>query len=145
MIHKIIKQRGLALVQVLLLVAMLSILLMLMIANTQQQQNQIIALQTQLDSHFRLYSQGNDIVFNLLTNRWDDVALTRENRSTQGASISSDERAGDAWHTRWNFYAYPFSLDQYSARIINLNSLVSIHGSGNDMARLLQHLGYNQT
>jgi|GEM_PF-3273233 len=136
------KNKGLALVQVLLLVAMLSILLLLMTANTQQQQKQVIALQAQLDQHFRLYSTGNDMLYSLLTHSWNRSAQASASGSAILQSAANESGGVNAWHEHWNFYASSFSLNDYSARITNLNSLVSIQSPGRPMVLLLKHLGY---
>ena len=129
-------QQGLALIQVLLLVAMLSILLLLMVATTQQQQRQVLAMQAQLDEHFDLYTQSNDLVFALLTESWQP--------SRDPAAMGPLQQSRPGWQQHWNFYAHEFSYGNYRARITNLNSLVNIRGSGYGMAELLRFLGQSE-
>jgi hypothetical protein len=116
-----------------------------MTANTQQQQKQVMALQIQLDQHFDLYSQGNEIVFSLLTHEWNDAVPTSIAVLSTASKPTGRYDNATIWSEHWNFYAYLFSNGDYSARITNINSLVSTQSLGNGMFLLLKQLGYSET
>lgn len=135
-------QQGMALIQVLLLVAMLSILLLLMVANTQQQQQQVLAIQSQLSEQFDLYSHANDLLFGLLTEPPEPVVESIASRTEPAKK--------HVWNPDWNFYAQAFSFKggygaaQHlsQARLTNLNSLINLQYTSYGLARLLRALGY---
>jgi len=121
------RQQGIALMQVLLMVGIISILLLIMMHSTRQHLNQVDALQQQLDQHFELYSVETDLQFALLT-----------------TNISFPEQTPNEWSQQWNFYGKPFQVGDYQVELINLKSLVGLNRSPGPVRQLLMAYGASE-
>lgn len=123
-----IHARGIVLFQVLVIVAITSILVLLAVAASQQAVRQTYQLQQSVEQQLALYSARNHLLLSLLTTPWLGPAA-----SAQG----------------WNFYGQPFSWQlpnspayaavNYRVTVINQDEsgLISIHSPGANLTKLL--------
>ncbi|HET8816652.1 MAG TPA: hypothetical protein VFM61_04295 [Pseudidiomarina sp.] len=130
-------QQGMALFQVLLIVAIISILLLIIVANSNHAVSQAQRLQQQTQQRLALYSAINFIDQQLLTSNW--ALLDEENTARVLPEL--------------NFYGYPVTVPlperrSYDAlgqtlelRLQNLESLISVNSPGNELAALLERRG----
>ncbi|QBL09786.1 hypothetical protein E0Z06_09785 [Rheinheimera sp. D18] len=118
---------GIALVQVLLITGILAALLMIAVGHTQMQQKQVLALQQQLQHKNMLYSQTNELIFNLLT----EPLVNQTNNDNTLLS-------------QWNFYGSPFVWQNSDVRLFNLPSLINLQADFAGLQQLLQYHGKPQ-
>lgn len=121
--------RGIALMQVLLMTAIISILLLIMMAYTKQHLEQADELEIRLQQHFDLYSAMADLQTSLLAHHW------------LSPGDSGYEATDDGWQRNWNFWGEPFQVGDFNARITTLTALTDLRGVDTEMAELLVHVG----
>lgn len=131
------QQQGMALFQVLLIVAIMAILLLIIVANSNSAVSQTQRLQEQTEQRLALYSAQNYIDQQLLISNWGMVDETNEQRVLP----------------KLNFYGYPLDIPlpervSYAAlgesvelRLQNLDSLLSINNPSSELAELLEIRG----
>lgn len=110
------KNRGIALVQVLLITGVISILLLSMVKLTQQQLNQAVAIENQISGQLKQTTILNRIQFKILTTE----------------SMSEDG---------WNVYGTPVTYHDYNVRIQDLGSLISLLSNTSYLQKLLVNQG----
>lgn len=120
--------RGIALLQTLLLTLIISVLLISMLALTRQHQNRTIELSESSRLNLEMHSKAAELQFNLLTYNW-----------TQNTSLLENELTLE----HWNFFGKPFSDGNFTVRIVNLRSLVSLRSNPGSIAKLLEGLVSN--
>lgn len=124
-------QQGIALIQVLLMVAVISIMLIIMMTYTKLHLQQISDVQDHLEQRFELYSAATEVQYSLLTEDWleaGEPGFTAE---------------GNPWARGWNLYGDVFTVGNYEVRIQNMGSLVSTRDELS-MRRLLIAQGYSE-
>lgn len=130
-------QQGMALFQVLLIVAIMAILLLIIVANSNSAVRQAQRLQEQTEQRLALYSAQNFIDQQLLTSNWGMV----------------DEDNPQRVLPMLNFYNYPMPIplperasyavlgEGIELRLQNLDSLLSINNPSSELAELLELRG----
>ncbi|WP_258807322.1 general secretion pathway protein GspK [Pseudidiomarina sp. CB1] len=132
------KQEGMALFQVLLIVAIISVLLLIMSNTTKSQVERALVLQQQTEKQLALHSAANYVDLMLLANDWGDMRDT-------GAPLAN-----------LNFHSYPSRLslpgrDAYAAlpdgvavSLQNVGSLINLNQANQQLRDLLVHVGVSQ-
>ena len=109
--NMIVLQKGIALIQVLLITAILSVLVLYFTQTSRQQVALAIYADVKAKAAIHLENSKNNIVFALLT---DDRNQTK--------NISLDKKL------KWNFYGKPFAIDNSTtATIQDISGLLPIH------------------
>lgn len=133
---KPLRMQGIALVQVLLITAIISILLLIMVANVQQYQRQTQHLLMVTEQQLQLHSAANTLIFSLLTENWLGPQ--------SGAELYG-----------WNFYNYPFnwpvpavtaeqtekSKQIARVKIQDINGLLDLRTANMPLSKWLQYHG----
>lgn len=121
------EQRGIALFQVLLIVAITSVLLLVIAGYSQNAVEKALLTNSRLQAKLVSYSNWSELQFELLTKNW-----------TEGEDILTDVAVGV------NFYGDPFEFSGQQARLQSQNSLLYIGSDGRLMRHLLEQLGYDE-
>lgn len=124
------KQRGVALLQALLLTALLSLMAMQFTLNGRSQVNMATQFDDKIAAELALRTLETELQFALLT-----VPNNEESRD-----IQLQNKMGKVW----NFHNKPFQPDEQSTVALqDLNGLISVYGQNNNtqIEQLLRHLG----
>ncbi|NRD74688.1 general secretion pathway protein GspK [Shewanella sp. VB17] len=125
-----IYQQGVALVQVLLLTAILSMMALQFTLSSRQQVTMAIDLQNKMQAEIKLRTLESRLLFTLLTLSKNNADHTSQQENEIGR--------------QWNFYGEPFSVFKgATASIQDINGLLSVYGGGQSKALegLLTFLG----
>ena len=129
MMSSMTKYKGIALIQVLILTAILSVIA-LYISSTSKQHVQIANwIGDKSSAYIKLYSTENELLFSLLTKEW--------RKQSNGA---------EGIENKWNFHGAPFELENgVTARVQDLAGLLNIHYPNIDiLAKRLEKEGVGQ-
>lgn len=129
-----IRQRGVALIQVLLISTILSLMALHFSLSGRQQVQIARMMQDKVLAEVALRTLESEMLFALLTVPYSDV----EREAQQQNPLSRN----------WNFHGEPFSsATDNTIKLQDINGLVSLYGQSNNtlLLQLLQHLGQNQT
>lgn len=132
-------ETGMALFQVLLIVAIIAMLLLMMSATTNQQVERAQQLQDQTETQLGLHSASNYVDFLLLTNDWydmrrDNTPIPQLNFHHAASRVTLPERAG--------YDALPEGIN---LRLQNEASLIGINQANEQLHDLLLKNGKTQT
>lgn len=119
------RARGIALFQVLLMTAIVSVLLVVISAYAQFSVDKATIASSRLEAKLSSYSVWSELRFRLLTEEWFDGRLDSVPQS--------------------NFYGKSFNFDDADARIQNQSSLLYIGTGGVLLTHLLTELGYDES
>ena len=123
-------QRGVALIQVLLLTAILSMMALQFTLSSRQQVTIATDLQNKMQAEIKLRSLESKMLFTLLT-------LSKSDLDTRLAQENEIGRL-------WNFYGKPFSVSESeTVSIQDVNGLLSVYGTTNsfELQEFLVFLG----
>lgn len=121
------RQRGIALFQVLLIVAITTVLLIAIAAYAKNAVEKATLTDSRLREKLISYSNWSELQFELLTKNW-----------TEGEQILSSV-APEA-----NFYGREFEFSGQTVRLQSQNSLLYLGGDGRLMRHLLEQFGYDE-
>lgn len=111
-------QQGVALIQVLLLTAILSMMALQFTLSSRQQVTIATDLQNKMDAEIKLRTLESQLLFSLLT------------LSKNPADVELQQQ--DAIGRKWNFYGKPFALSEdATVSIQDINGLLSVYGANN--------------
>lgn len=119
------RSRGIALFQVLLMMAIVSILLVIISGYSRFAVNKTTVASDRLQAKLATYSHWSEIRFKLLTEEWFNAKLNSLPNS--------------------NFYGVPFRLDNSTVTLQNQNSLLYIGTGGALLTHLLAQLGVDES
>jgi len=117
-INKKNKQVGIALIQVLLITAVLSVLALYITQTAKNQVRQAQWVNDKAQALVNVHSAEALLYFDLLTNK----------RSPSSQNQSSESVEIDKVHQRWNFYSTPFTvIDNVTVKIQDQSGLIHLH------------------
>lgn len=125
-------QSGMALFQVLLLSALLMVVMLSISLSAKNHVAVARAVQDRTEANLELYSQQNNLVFELLTNPWSMSAAS----DSSGNSVSI--------RSLWNFYDQPFVFGTASHQIQDVHGLINLNAPDSKLWRSLTLQWYNQ-
>lgn len=121
-------QQGVALIQVLLLTAILSMMALQFTLSSRQQVAIATDLQNKMEAEIKLRTLESRLLFTLLTLSKNDA----------DSALQQEDEIGRVW----NFYGKPFAvLDDATASIQDVNGLLSVYGVSNSQ-ELKQYLTF---